>query len=130
MAKRPAGKPPVPPRPGAPVAPVTVPPVTNLPVTVPAPAVAAPPGPGAQPQSITQSPEPSAQPASAGQGGGEAPGPTVEGGAGPSGILLEFAWEVCNQVGGIYQVVRSKAPTMVERWGERYCMVGPYEPHT
>ncbi|MCW5766969.1 MAG: glycosyltransferase, partial [Phycisphaeraceae bacterium] len=47
-----------------------------------------------------------------------------------SGILLEFAWEVCNQVGGIYQVVRSRAPTMVERWGERYCMVGPYEPHT
>jgi glycogen(starch) synthase len=41
-------------------------------------------------------------------------------------LLLEIAWEVCNQVGGIYQVVRSKAPLMVNRWHERYCMIGPY----
>ncbi|MEX2218454.1 MAG: glycosyltransferase [Phycisphaerales bacterium] len=41
-------------------------------------------------------------------------------------MLLEFAWEVCNQVGGIYQVLRSKAPALVERWGDRYCLVGPY----
>jgi len=45
--------------------------------------------------------------------------------AGP--VLLEVAWEVCNQVGGIYQVLRSKAPLMVQRWGERYILVGPYE---
>lgn len=43
-------------------------------------------------------------------------------------LLLELAWEVCNQVGGIYQVVRSKVPLMVQRWGERYCLVGPWDP--
>jgi len=42
-------------------------------------------------------------------------------------ILIEVAWEVCNQVGGIYQVLRSKAPSMVSRWQDRYCLVGPYE---
>jgi glycogen(starch) synthase len=41
-------------------------------------------------------------------------------------FLLEIAWEVCNQVGGIYQVMRSKAPLMVHRWRDQYCMVGPY----
>ena len=45
--------------------------------------------------------------------------------AGP--MLFEIAWEVCNQVGGIYQVIRSKAPLMTQRWGERYCLVGPWE---
>jgi glycogen(starch) synthase len=40
--------------------------------------------------------------------------------------LVEIAWEVCNQVGGIYQVVRSKAPLMVNRWHDRYCLIGPY----
>lgn len=47
----------------------------------------------------------------------------------PPGLLVEVAWEVCNQVGGIYQVLKSKAPLMVERWGERYCMVGPWMGH-
>jgi glycogen(starch) synthase len=41
-------------------------------------------------------------------------------------FLLEVAWEVCNQIGGIYQVMRSKAPLMVHRWRDNYCMVGPY----
>ncbi|MCC7409628.1 MAG: hypothetical protein IT442_16305, partial [Phycisphaeraceae bacterium] len=40
-------------------------------------------------------------------------------------LLVEVSWEVCNQLGGIYQVLRSKAPSMVNRWGNRYCMVGP-----
>lgn len=40
--------------------------------------------------------------------------------------LVEVAWEVCNQVGGIYTVIRSKAPAMVSRWGGRYCMIGPF----
>ncbi len=48
--------------------------------------------------------------------------------AAPPGLLLECAWEVCNQVGGIFQVLRSKVPAMVERWGERYCLIGPWEP--
>ena len=43
-------------------------------------------------------------------------------------VLFEIAWEVCHKVGGIYTVLRSKAPTMVERWGDRYCAIGPYHP--
>jgi len=30
-------------------------------------------------------------------------------------FVFEMAWEVCNQVGGIYQVLRSKAELLVER---------------
>ncbi len=45
-----------------------------------------------------------------------------------TGLLLEVAWEVCNPIGGIFQVIRSKAPAMVEKWGDRYCLVGPYSP--
>ena len=29
-------------------------------------------------------------------------------------LLTEVAWEVCNQVGGIYTVIRSKVPSMME----------------
>lgn len=46
----------------------------------------------------------------------------------PVSLVCEVAWEVCNQIGGIYQVIRSKTPLMVERWGNRYCLIGPYEP--
>ena len=41
-------------------------------------------------------------------------------------LLVETAWEVCNQVGGIYTVVRSKVPATVKDWGIHYCLVGPY----
>jgi glycogen synthase len=45
----------------------------------------------------------------------------------PAGtVLFEIAWEVCNQVGGIYQVLRSKAAMIGERWKDRYCLIGPY----
>jgi len=40
--------------------------------------------------------------------------------------IIEVAWEVCNQVGGIYTVIRSKTPTMVSQWKDNYCMIGPY----
>lgn len=40
-------------------------------------------------------------------------------------LLVECAWEVCNQLGGIYTVIRSKAPAMIDRWGENYCLIGP-----
>jgi glycogen synthase len=41
--------------------------------------------------------------------------------------LLEIAWEVCNQVGGIYTVIRSKIPSVIEQWGEQnYFLIGPY----
>jgi len=41
-------------------------------------------------------------------------------------LLAEVAWEVCNQVGGIYTVIRSKVSSMVEVWGSNYCLIGPY----
>ncbi|MFM1912190.1 MAG: hypothetical protein RIR51_28 [Bacteroidota bacterium] len=40
--------------------------------------------------------------------------------------LIEIAWETCNQVGGIYTVLRTKVPSMVEEWGEKYNLIGPY----
>lgn len=40
-------------------------------------------------------------------------------------LLIEVAWEVCNQIGGIYTVVRSKVPSIVEKWGDQYCLIGP-----
>jgi glycogen(starch) synthase len=44
----------------------------------------------------------------------------------PPACIIEVAWEVCNQVGGIYTVIRSKAPAMVKYVKGPYCMVGPY----
>jgi glycogen(starch) synthase len=44
-------------------------------------------------------------------------------------LLFEVAWEVCQQLGGIYTVIRSKVPSMMGRWGDRYCLIGPYDPH-
>jgi len=41
-------------------------------------------------------------------------------------IVFEVSWEVCNKVGGIYTVVKSKAAKMVEAYGENYFLVGPY----
>jgi glycogen(starch) synthase len=52
------------------------------------------------------------------------------GGQGNEPLLCEVSWEVCQQVGGIYTVIRSKAPCMSETWGQRYCVVGPYNPQT
>ena len=40
-------------------------------------------------------------------------------------LLIESAWEVCNQVGGIYTVIRSKIPASRDRWGDNYCLIGP-----
>lgn len=44
----------------------------------------------------------------------------------PKALIVESAWEVCNQVGGIYTVIRSKAPCMVDHAPGSYCLVGPY----
>ena len=41
-------------------------------------------------------------------------------------VLLEVSWEVCNKVGGIYTVVKSKSAKMVEVYGNNYFMIGPY----
>ena len=43
-------------------------------------------------------------------------------------IAFEVSWEVCNKVGGIYTVVKSKAAKMVEFYGLDYFMIGPYFP--
>jgi glycogen synthase len=41
--------------------------------------------------------------------------------------LFEVAWEVCNQVGGIYTVIRSKVPSVIQKCGkENYFLLGPY----
>lgn len=42
-----------------------------------------------------------------------------------SPLVIECAWEVCNQVGGIYTVIRSKVPAAVAEWGDDYCLLGP-----
>jgi glycogen synthase len=41
-------------------------------------------------------------------------------------FLVEVAWETCNQVGGIYTVIRTKVPAMVEKWEQDYLLIGPY----
>lgn len=41
--------------------------------------------------------------------------------------LFEVSWEVCCQLGGIYTVIRSKAPAMIDYWGDHYCLIGPYK---
>lgn len=42
-------------------------------------------------------------------------------------MLFEVAWEVCNQVGGIYTVIRSKIPAVVSKWNkDNYFLLGPY----
>ena len=41
-------------------------------------------------------------------------------------MLFECAWEVCNQVGGIYTVIRSKIPVIVSKWNrDNYILLGP-----
>ncbi|KAL0280825.1 UNVERIFIED_CONTAM: hypothetical protein PYX00_002005 [Menopon gallinae] len=40
---------------------------------------------------------------------------------------FETAWEVCNKVGGIYTVIRSKAFVSTEEMGEQYVLMGPYK---
>ena len=39
--------------------------------------------------------------------------------------LIEVGWEVCNRVGGIYTVLRTKAPQMVSQHGDDYALLGP-----
>ncbi len=42
-------------------------------------------------------------------------------------FLFEIAWEVCNQIGGIYTVIQSKVPSVIDKWKrENYVLLGPY----
>ena len=42
--------------------------------------------------------------------------------------VFEVSYEVCNKVGGIYAVLRSKTPRMVEHYGSNYHLIGFYDP--
>jgi glycogen(starch) synthase len=44
----------------------------------------------------------------------------------PAASLVEVAWEVCNQVGGIYTVIRSKVPAVMNHRKGPYCLIGPF----
>ena len=39
--------------------------------------------------------------------------------------LFEFSWEVCNKVGGIWTVIKSKSSQMIDLY-KNYFLVGPY----
>jgi len=41
-------------------------------------------------------------------------------------FVFEVSWEVVNKVGGIYTVLRTKAPISTDELGDQYCMIGPY----
>ncbi|KAK9702934.1 glycogen synthase isoform 1 [Basidiobolus ranarum] len=40
-------------------------------------------------------------------------------------LLFEIAWEVANKVGGIYTVIKTKAPVTVKEYGDRFTLIGP-----
>ncbi len=42
--------------------------------------------------------------------------------------LFEVSWEVCNKVGGINTVIRSKAPQVIKHYKDSYYLIGPYIP--
>ena len=46
--------------------------------------------------------------------------------ASDSPLMFECSWEVCNKVGGINTVVRSKAKYMTDYYKDNYFLVGPY----
>ena len=40
-------------------------------------------------------------------------------------FLFEVSWEVCNKVGGIYTVIKSKLPEATKEFSENYILIGP-----
>lgn len=40
--------------------------------------------------------------------------------------LFEVSWEVCNKVGGINTVIKSKIPQTNSIYGHEWCLIGPY----
>ena len=40
--------------------------------------------------------------------------------------LFEVCWEVCNQIGGINTVLKTKVPQITQYYGDSYCLIGPY----
>ncbi len=45
-------------------------------------------------------------------------------------VIVILSTKVARKVGGIYTVLRSKAPVTVEEFGSRYACIGPYNPET
>ncbi|ODQ50423.1 glycogen synthase [Saitoella complicata NRRL Y-17804] len=45
-------------------------------------------------------------------------------------LLFEIATEVANRVGGIYSVIKSKAPVTTAEYGSRYVAIGPLNPRS
>jgi glycogen(starch) synthase len=88
-------------------------------VAPPAQTAAASPPAEPAPTPVTATPVPPAPPA-----------PPKDDPANQPALLFEVAWEVCWQLGGIYTVLKTKAQTMVKGWGDRYCLIGPYNPST
>ena len=41
-------------------------------------------------------------------------------------MIFEVSWEVCNKVGGIYTVLRSKIPYLLNHYHNNYYAIGPY----
>ncbi|MBW2970659.1 glycogen/starch synthase, partial [Candidatus Woesearchaeota archaeon] len=41
-------------------------------------------------------------------------------------FLFEVSWEICNKVGGIHTVVKSKVHPILNYYGEKYFVIGPY----
>lgn len=39
--------------------------------------------------------------------------------------IFETSWEVCNQIGGIYTVISTKANSMVNKFHDQYILIGP-----
>lgn len=97
------------------------------------PVIMAPPTPPTAPQAEAAASQAAAEPVVV-QGPklsepGSHEGPKIDPTSQPP-LLFEVGWEVCWQLGGIYTVLRSKAPAMISRWGDRYTLVGPYNPKT
>ncbi len=113
----------------------------TVPMTPAPPAAAAPADPPSEPDQIiaplepapaaaeTAVPEPVSPPEPQTAAPPPPPPPATELPSQPP-LLFEIAWEVCWQLGGIYTVLRTKAGTMLERWRDRYCLIGPYNPQT
>ncbi len=43
--------------------------------------------------------------------------------------IFEVSWEVCNKVGGIHTVIKSKTPETLKIYKDNYFLIGPYIPH-
>lgn len=43
-------------------------------------------------------------------------------------FIFEISWEICNQVGGIHTVIKTKMSEMVNYYGDNLILIGPYCP--